>query len=115
MFPNLCPMSNLTFVSKLTEHALFNQTHNHLTLDPFSLCPKAQSSYREFHSTETAELRIKNDILVNMNKQHVTLLVLLDLSAEFDRIDHVILVNCLNSNFGILGRVLPWFCSYEHI
>ena len=66
-FPNLRPISKLTFVSKLTERAVFNQTHNHLTLN--RLYPKEQSSYRKFHSTETALLRIKNDILMNMNKQ----------------------------------------------
>ena len=43
------------------------------------------------HSTETALLRVKNDILLNMNKQHVTLLVLLDLSAAFDTVDHNVL------------------------
>ena len=111
-FPNLRPISNLTFVSKLAERVEFNQTHNHLTLN--CLYPKAQSSYREFHCTETAPLRIKNDILMNMNKQHLTLLVLLDLSAAFDTVDHVILLNRLNSNFCISGRVLSWFRSYLH-
>ena len=111
-FPNLRPISNLTFVSKLTERAVFNQTHNHLTLD--CLYPKAQSSYREFHSTETALLRIKNDILMNLNKQHLTLLVLLDLIAAFDTVDHVMLLNRLNSNFGISGSVLSWFRPYLH-
>ena len=111
-FPNLRPISNLIFVSKLVERVVFNQTHNHVTLN--CLYPKAQSSYREFHSTETALLRIKNDILMKMNKQHLTLLVLLDLSAAFDTVDHVILLNRLNSNFCISGRVLSWFCSYLH-
>ena len=95
-FPNLRPISNFTFVS--------NQTHNHLTLNCLYL--KAQCSYREFHSTETALLRIKNDILMNMNKQHLTLLLLIDLTAAFDTVDHVILLNRLNSNFCISGLVL---------
>ena len=103
-FPNLRPISNLTFVSKLAERVVSNQTHNHLTLNCLYL--KAQCSYREFHSTETALLRIKNDILMNMNKQHLTLLVLIDLTAAFDTVDHVILLNRLNSNFCISGLVL---------
>ena len=110
IFPSLRPISNLTFVSKLTECAAFSQTQNHLTIH--DLYPKAQSSYRECHSTETALLRIKNDILMNMNRQHLTLLVLLDLSAAFDTVDHAILLNRLKSDFGISGNVLSWFKSY---
>ena len=75
-FKNLRPISNLSFTSKLTERVVFNQMHNHTTVH--NLYPKAQSAYREFHSTETALLRVKHDILMNMNKKHVTLLVLLD-------------------------------------
>ena len=79
-FSGLRSISNLTFISKLIERAVSNQTHNHLSVH--NLYPKNQSAYREFHSTELmALLRIKNDILMNMNQQHVTLLVALDLSA----------------------------------
>ncbi|CAB3993314.1 Hypothetical predicted protein [Paramuricea clavata] len=88
IFDNLRPISNLSFVFKLTERAIFNQTHDHLTAH--KLYPKAQSSYRQYHSTETAFLRVKNDILMNMNKHHVTLLVLLALSAVFDTVDNTI-------------------------
>ena len=76
----------LQFVSKLTERAVFNQTHAHMCIN--DLYPSAQSAYRKHHSTETALLKIKNGLLLNMNKQHVTLLVLLDLSAAFDTVDH---------------------------
>ena len=57
IFANLRPISNLTFTSKLTERAVFRQAHNHLTVH--CLYPKLQSSYRKFHSTETALLRVK--------------------------------------------------------
>ena len=91
LFINLRPISNLSFASKLTGKAVFAQIHKHLTTN--KLCPKAHSAYREFHSTETALLRVKNDILLNVNQQRVTLLVLLDLSTAFDTVDHTILLN----------------------
>ena len=61
------------------------------------------------HSTETALLKVMNDILLNMNKQHVTILVLLDLSAAFDTVDHSILLNRLSSKLGLNGTALPGF------
>ena len=85
-------------------------THCHICMD--NLCPANQSSYRKNYSTETALLRVKNDILLNMNKQHVTLLVLLDLSAAFDTVDHNVLLSRLHSKFGISGTALEWFRSY---
>ena len=59
-----------------------------------------------------ALLEVQSDILSNMDKQEVTLLVLLDLSAAFDTVDHNILINILESDFGICGDVLQWFRSY---
>ena len=109
-FSNLRPISNLPFVGKLIERAVFGQTHNYLTAH--ELYPKTQSAYREFHSNETTLLRVKNDILLNMNQQRVTLLVLLDLSAAFDTVDHIILLDRLYTDFGISGHVHSWFTSY---
>ena len=109
-FKNLRPISNLAFVSKLIERAVFNQTHDHLQRS--GLYPLFQSAYRKYHSTETALLRVTNDILLNMNSQRVTLLVLLDLSSAFDTVDHAILLKRLNTDFGIHGTVLDWYRSY---
>ena len=71
-----------------------------------NLCPANQSSYRKNHGTETALLRVKNDMLLNMNKQHATLLVLKDLSAAFDTMVHNVLLSRLDSKFGITVTAL---------
>ena len=77
-----------------------------------SLYQLLQSAYRKNHSTETALLKVNNDILLKMNSQHVTLLVLLDLSAAFDTVKHTILLDRLKSKIGISGVALNWFSSY---
>ena len=85
-FSNLCLISNLSYIAKLTEKVVFKQLNNHLLIN--KLYPKLQSAYWKFHSTETALLKVTNDSLLNMNSQRVSLLVPLDLSAAFDAIDH---------------------------
>ena len=65
-----------------------------------------------FHSTETALLKIHNGIVDNMVNGKVTALTLLDLSAAFDTIDHLILLQRLHIYFGISGPALRSFKSY---
>ena len=65
-----------------------------------------QSAYRQLHSTETALLRVQNDLLRAVDTH------LLDLSAAFDTINHQRLLHTLESSFGIKGKVLDWFQSY---
>ena len=89
---------------------MFDQVYNHATVN--ELFPGLQSAYRKSHSTETALVKIVNDILLNMNRQHVSLLVLLDLSAAFDTVDHTILLRRLKTSFGVIGNVFNWFASY---
>ena len=110
IFKNFRPVSNLSFISKSVEKAVLNQLLDHCHENaPF---PTNQSSFRKFHSTETALLRVQSDILSSMDRQEVTLLVLLDLSAAFDTLDHGILVDILSSDFGIVGDALKWIESY---
>ena len=47
-----------------------------------------QSAYKQFHSTETALLKVHNGVTLNMDKGKVTMVTLLDLSSAFDTIDH---------------------------
>ncbi len=55
---------------------------------------------------------MQSDILLNMEKQHVTLLVLIDLSAAFDTVDYSLLLDILHLKFGISGTALQWHKSY---
>ena len=109
-FTNLRPVSNLQYVSKLVERAVFDQVHAHLS--EHDLYPLLQSAYRRGHSTETALLKIYNDILMAMNRQEAVLLVLLDLSAAFDTVEHAVLLSRLSTSFGIRGTALGWLASY---
>src|SRR5258708_3668591 len=104
------PISNLNFISKIIERIIYTRLSNHLKT--FPSLSKFQSAYRPFHSTETALLRIQNDLLLAMDNRKVSALILLDLSAAFDTIDHHILLSRLSSYFGISGPALKLLTSY---
>ena len=107
---NYRPVSNLSFLSKILEKVVASRLYSHLNSSHTS--NDYQSAYRKFHSTETALLKIHNDILSSMDDGRVTALTLLDLSAAFDTIDHTILLSRLGDWFGVSGKALDWFKSY---
>jgi len=74
--------------------------------------PKNQSAYRRHHSCELALLRLVNDLLDGMEKQEVTALIAIDLSAAFDTVDHSILLDVLEKQYGVCGTALDWLDSY---
>jgi len=78
-----------------------------------SLLPDYQSAYRVGYSTETALVKVHNDVIRNIDK-NMTIMVLLDLSAAFDTVDHNILLNVLAGKFGVKSVALDWFKSYLH-
>ena len=88
---NYRPVSNLTFLSKLIESVVISQLTKHL--DDNDLHDTKQSAYKPNYSTETLLLKVHNDIMKGLSNGRVMMLVLLDLSAAFDTIDHDILLN----------------------
>ena len=103
------PLYNTSFLSKLLEKAALAQLQDHLTR--LHYLPSLQSAYRKNHSVETAVCKIYNDLVINKASGVCSILVLLDLSAAFDTIDHSILINDLEV-LGLSGVVFNWFKSY---
>ena len=79
------PITNIAFPSKTIERLAATQACNYLTDN--DLLPKFQSACRMFHNTETALVRVCNDILMAINQHCEVVLVLLDLSPTFDTSD----------------------------
>ena len=107
---NFRPVSNLSFLSKVIESCMLLQLNQHCK--KYGLQPDYQSAYREHHSCETTILQLSNDILWGMERQSITALVTIDLSAAFDTVDHEILLDILKHKFGIEGKALQWFNNY---
>ena len=107
---NYRPVSNLCFVSKIVEKVVAVRFSKHLSDN--DLYEQMQSAYRPNHSTETALLRVRNDLLCIFDERKAAILVLLDLSAAFDTIDHTIMLTRLRDRFGITATCLAWFESY---
>uniref|UniRef100_A0A803TS28 Reverse transcriptase domain-containing protein n=1 Tax=Anolis carolinensis TaxID=28377 RepID=A0A803TS28_ANOCA len=106
---NFRPVSNLPFLGKVLERVVASQLQGFLEatdyLDP------AQSGFRPGHGTETALVSLVDDLRRQLDRGSVSLLVLLDLSAAFDTIDHGILLGRL-MGMGLGGTALQWLQSF---
>ncbi len=104
------PISNLPFIGKIIEKVVFNQLNNYLNSNVY--LDNFQSGFWPNHSTETAFIKIINDIRFNSDSGKISVLVLIDLSAVFGTVDHNILLERLENWVGLSGMVLKWFRSY---
>ena len=104
-------MSNLSLVSKTVECFVVNRMNVHV--NQYVLFPPRQSAYWQHHSTETAVTIVHNDIVRSTDAGFVSALVLLDLSAAFDTVDHSILLEIFTEPFDVENLELDWFRSYH--
>ncbi len=98
-FP-ICP-----FLAKVLERIVASQLYTHLTLN--NLFEPLQSGLCKLHSTETALVKVTNNLLIAADSGSLSILILLDLSAAFDTVvDHSLLLSRLETVFGITDTAL---------
>ena len=107
---NYRPVSNLCFIAKILEKLVLSQVSSYL--NSHNLHNTCQSAYRPGNCTETALLKVVDDLFLSLDKGNISVLALLDISSSFDTIDHPILVHRLHTDLGFTDTVLQWFSSY---
>ena len=107
---NYRPISSLSFLSKFIERLVYDRLISYLTTNSF--LPSMQSAYRPGHSTETTICKALNDLFVTRDSGESSVVILLDLSAAFDTVDHGIFLYRISHTFGVNGTILSWFDSY---
>ena len=107
---NYRPVSNLSFIGKIIERVVLKRLNDHLTKNDLH-CPE-QFAYKKHHSTETLLIKITNDLMIAADERTATVVMMLDLSAAFDTVDHNLLLTILEKEIGIRGTALEWFRSF---
>ncbi|KAM9442927.1 uncharacterized protein ACWYII_014692 [Salvelinus alpinus] len=103
------PVSLLSFLSKTLERAVLGQLSCYLSQN--DLLDPNQSGFKTSHSTETALLCVTEALRTAKANSLSSALILLDLSAAFDTVNHQILLSTL-SELGISGAAHAWIASY---
>ena len=88
----------------LSQISAYLNSHN-----PYNTC---KSAYRPGHSSETALLKVVDDLFLSLDKGNISVLALHYFSSALDIIDHPILVHRLHTDFGFTDAVIQWFTSY---
>ena len=107
---NYRPVSNLLFVSKLIERVVQTRLERHMIRN--GLISNKNYAYMKNHSTEHLLLKVVNDLYLAFDENRPSVVVLLDLSAAFDTVDHDKLLHILEHDIGIVGITLKWFESF---
>ena len=108
---NYRPIANVPFLDKVLERTVAAQLKAHL--ERFDMLHVHQSAYRNHHSTETASVKVLNDLLMAIDKGNEAVLILLDYTAAFDTIDHTLLLHRLENDFFLSPEL--FLIGYAHI
>ena len=106
---NYRPISVLPILSEIAERHVHNALYSFLCEN--DLIYITQSGFRSKHSTETALIKIIDDLLFNLDNDRVSGMVLVDYRKAFDMIDHTLLLEKLEV-YGLSRDSLQWFTSY---
>ena len=107
---NYRPVSLISCFSKILEKLASVQLSNHIEVN--QLGNLRQSAYKPKHSVETSLLSLHSELLEVLDRRNDAFLVLLDLSAAFDTVNHEMLLDVLNIDYHVTGVALDWFKSY---
>ena len=107
---NYRPVSNLLFLSKLIERIVDIRLQQHISRN--NLHSDNQFGYKKYHSTESLLLKIVDNLLLSCDVNMPSVVLLLDLSAAFDTVDHGKLLEVLYNDIGIRGTVYNWCKSF---
>ena len=107
---NYRPISKLPFISKILEKTVLVQLQSFLEVH--GILEIFQSGSKALHSTESALLKVFNDLLLTTDSGDFAILMLLDFTAAFDTVDHTILISRLEHCVGIRDAASEWFRSY---
>jgi hypothetical protein len=104
------PISNLSFVSKLIEKTVLTRLNTHMNSN--KLLNNRQFGYKQNLSCESLLLKFVNDLFVNMENKRGVVVLMCDLSAAFDTVNHHKLLSILRDNLCVSGIALHWFESF---
>ena len=109
-YKNYRPVSNLVFIGKLIERVVDIRLQEHLNVNDLNV--REEYGYKREHSTEMLLLWVTNHLLEACDKNMPTVVLLLDLSAAFDTVDHEKLLDILEVEIGVTGVALEWFKEF---
>ena len=110
LFLSYRPIANLSLLSKLTERVVNSRLNSHMAAN--NLESSSQYGYKKHHGTETLLIHIMDEIMVAVDSKLGVVVLLIDLSAAFDTVNHSVLLNILYREIGIQGTALKWFKSF---